>query len=119
MTQVRRRQLSIETLAELDNGIVALALLKHLQIATRDCIDRPGDKSPRKVTMEFSVIPEVDQSGEATEADVNVEIKSKVPVNRSKTYKMGLSSNGLIFNVDIPTELHQPSLYKKESEGES
>jgi len=111
MASVERLQLSIQSLDELDNGIVALQFLRHLQRAANDCLDRPGDKTTRKVTLEFSFSPVCDQSGTADTAACVAEIKSKIPVHRSKTYEMGLSKAGFTFNRDVPENLNQSVLF--------
>lgn len=111
MASVERLQLSIQSLDELDNGIVALQFLKHLQRAAADCLDRPGDKTKRKVTLEFTFSPAADQSGSADTADCVAEIKSKIPVHRSRTYEMGLSKAGFTFNRDVPESLNQGVLF--------
>lgn len=113
MSRVERVQLSIETLAELDGGIVAEQAVRHLQRLAQDCMDRPGDKTKRKATLEFSFEPVCDQQGNAETVRCEVEIKSRVPVHRSKTYEMGLTKAGFVFNRDVPESLDQQVLFPK------
>lgn len=116
MSQVERVQLSIQSLVDLDSGIVAEQVERHLRRVAQDCMDRPGDKSPRKTTLEFSFSPVCDQQGNAETVNCEVEIKSKVPVHRSKTYEMGLTKAGFIFNRDVPESLDQGVLFPKRNE---
>lgn len=113
LANVERLQLTIETLAELDNGIVSAQVIRHLQRLAHDCMDRPGDKTKRKATLEFSFEPVCDQSGQADSVNCTVEIKSKIPVHRSKSYEMGLSKAGFVFNRDVPDSLNQGVLFPK------
>lgn len=102
-------------LGMLDEQRIDRLLCMHIANVARDCMNRPGDKSKRKVTLEFYVQPIPDpDTGDAHTAGVEIECKSKVPVFRSRRFEMRLSNKGLTFNTDFPDQLDQPSLFQDE-----
>lgn len=110
--------LDFEHLNLLDEGRINKLLLYHLQRAAQDLQARPGDKTARKVTLEFSVKPILDGlTGECDGAFIEIEAKSKVPVHRSKPYQMHVSARGFAFNPDFPSELDQAALFPPDEEG--
>lgn len=112
MSRINEVDLCFSSMEGLDEGRINKLLMHHLANVARDCINRPMDKSARKVTLEFQVKPEPDPStGDANTATVEIECKSKVPVYRSRRFEMRLKNNGLSFNQDFPDDLNQPSLF--------
>lgn len=96
-------ELTLKSLAELDGGKIGKAFAIHARKLTDDCIDRPGSKAPRKLTIDLIVTPVLDpNTGECDDVNVEAEIGSKVPKHRSrpincqvrKTHKGGQ----LVFN---------------------
>lgn len=115
MSRTQEVLLDFTNLGHLDEERINRLLKFHISNIARDCINRPGDKTKRKVTLEFYVSPIPDpDTGEATTAGVQIECKSKVPVFRSKRYEMRLSNAGLTFNADFPDDIDQPSLFPKD-----
>lgn len=109
--RVEQVPLNFENLADLDAGRIGKLLQKHIKRAAADCIDRPGDKKARKVTLQFTMKPVMNSDGDADTAHVEIQCKSDVPTNVSMTFPMLLSGkDGLLFNKDFPEELHQPAL---------
>lgn len=88
-------ELTLASLDQLDDGRVSKAFLHELQRAVKDCMDRPGDKKPRTVTLELNIKPVVSSEGGLIEmegADGEFTIKSKVPlaqVLRNTAREMG------------------------------
>ena len=111
MPRVQEVPLDFAHLQNIDDGKVDALLRFHLQRVAQDCQNRPGDKTKRKVTLEFSAMPVPDESGEAFEAYVQIEVKSKLPVHRTKAFAMRLGRNGFAYNQDFPEDLDQPSLF--------
>lgn len=91
--------LDFKSLSILDGGKINTALQMHLQRASLDCQDRPGDPKARTVTVDLTFVPVTEQDGDCTEVKMDVKIKSKVPVHQSKAYSAGLRRNGtFVFN---------------------
>lgn len=107
--------LDFGNLAHLDDGRINKVLLYHLQRCAIDLINRPADTTKRKVTMEFTIAPLLDvDTGECESAKIEVEVKSRVPVHRSKPYEMQVDRKGFRFNCDFPDSLDQAPLFEKE-----
>jgi hypothetical protein len=66
-------QLKLDTLKDLDFGRPAVAFEQGLSDAVRDCNDRPGDKRPRHVTLDFVITPVVGQEGLCDEVTGDVD----------------------------------------------
>jgi hypothetical protein len=104
-------ELDFGNLEALDKGKINNLLKFHLQRATTDCIARPHEKSPRKVTLEILITPQPEADEDILErAEVKIECKSKVPTYRSRAYEMRVGRNGLRFNKDFPDTLDQAPL---------
>lgn len=116
MPRVVEVPLDFAHLQDIDDGKVDALLRAHLQRAAQDCQSRPGDKSKRKVTLEFTVIPIADETGDAFQAYVQIEVKSKVPVHRTRAFEMRLGRNGFSYNQDFPEDLDQPSLFPQQDD---
>lgn len=104
------KQLSLETLKDLDSGRASEAFRLHLRRAQADCEDRPADPEPRKVTLELELAPVLDDDGTCTEVTVRIKAKSSVPVHKTRVYSCGLRANGIVFNEDSPTNVNQATL---------
>jgi len=103
-------QLSLSSLEQLDGRIEAL-FQKHLAFLSSDCMNRPGDKTPRKLSLELSIVPQTDPAtGECDDVFVSIEAKSKVPTYKTKEYPLRVSRGGLLFNADIPDAIDQTSI---------
>lgn len=102
-------EVNLQNLSELDDGRVAVAFMQELKRATADCIDRPGDKKPRIVTLEVRLEPVVDvESGQCEGANGEFQIKSRVPTRKSKTYSFGIKKTGqLYFSSESPDNVDQ------------
>ncbi len=103
----------LTSLSELDDARVLRAFQKECELAVKDCLDRPMEEKPRKVTLELLVTPVLDR--EATAGMLNCigvkgefEIKGRVPVRRSAPYEFRCNSKGeMIFNTNSPTVFDQ------------
>lgn len=104
--------LNFSNLVDLDEGRIDKLLLINLARTAQDCITRPGDKSKRKVTLEFIFEPIADPDlGDCAGAKCEVECKTKLPVYRSRPFEMSVSNRGFAFNKDFPEELDQAPLF--------
>lgn len=96
-------KLTFDTLPQLDGKLQPL-LDKHLQAVATDCMNRPTDPTARKVVIEFNFTPVADpQTGECEDVDLIVEARSKVPVYRTRGYRLRVTRGGMGFNSDDPT----------------
>lgn len=105
--------LSTDTLDQLDNGKISAAFRKELQRVAQDLMDRPGDKSVREVHMTMRIAPVANDAGVCEEANVEIEIKSKVPPRRSRVYSMGVTpaaKGQIMFNPASDENINQKSL---------
>jgi len=118
MPQIKLVPLDFGSLQELDDGRQSLAFKKHMARLAQDCIDRPGDGTARVVQLTISVKPVVGEDGQCERCFVEMEQKSKVPVQRSRPFEMEVTKGGLMFNQEFPEELDQIPLFGKDEEAE-
>lgn len=108
------KQLTLKSLEELGGGKVSKAFLQHIARIVQDCIDRPKDKKPRTVTMEFECVPVLTQDSKVMECEGvsgDFRIKSKVPQHRSKTFEFRCNNQGqLSFSTESPESFDQATL---------
>lgn len=109
----------LESIVRLDFGALNAAFRHELDYVVRDCRDRPGEKKPRVVTMQFAFTPEPDSVGSVEADNVLVEatILGKIPVRRSKVYSMrpavASGRHCLLFNPDVPDDPDQPTIFDR------
>lgn len=118
MARIQERDLTFDSLEDLSDGRIAMLLKRHFTQVSGDCMNRPNDKTKRKVILEFSFtpVPDHDDLSVCERVDCEIECKSKVPVYRSKIIQMRPHRTGFIFNQDFPDDLNQPSLYPEGDE---
>lgn len=104
--------LDFSSIAELDDGRINRVLQYHLQRCAADCVNRPNDKSKRKVTLDFTIEPVLDINGDLESARIEIECKSKVPVHRTKPYEALVDSKGFRINRDFPDSADQAPLFR-------
>ena len=110
-----RMELTLETLADFDFGKASVAFQQALRRAVADCLDRPGDKSPRKVTLTTSIIPLVQQDGDVVEAHVDFKIAAAVPPWQTAKRPVQTTRQGqLFFRPDAPDNPSQKTLDEAE-----
>jgi hypothetical protein len=102
--------LNFENLASLDSGKIDKLVRMQLARAAQDCVSRPGDKSPRRVVLEFLFVPIMAEDASCETVGATVECKTKVPVYRSKPYEMRVGNQGFLFNEDDPQSVNQGTL---------
>lgn len=106
--------LSLESLAKMDGERINLMFRHHGQRISYDCQSRPGDKTARKLVVEFHFKPVEDpETRECVEVRMEIKGKSTVPPHITKPYQLMPTGTGFKFNQDFPTDLDQPSLYPK------
>jgi hypothetical protein len=106
--------LQLATIKEIDPRIEGV-FQYHVDRARHDCLNRPADKTVRKVLLEFTFQPIMDQeSRECDAVEMTVKARSKVPDHQSATYRLGVDAKrkGIFFNVDNPQNIDQRSLFE-------
>lgn len=108
-TFTRTEFFSLDKLKDFDGGKMLAAFGEEMKYAAMSCNDRPNDKSPRKVTLEFSLTPVVEPNTGACEGvKLTMKAKSKVPERKSKAYELGIRANGsLLFSNANPENVNQ------------
>lgn len=106
--------LRLQTIPILDKRIGAL-FDRQVERICQDCIDRPTDKTSRKLVVEFLIEPVLDPESRACETvRLTVEAKAKVPVYRTPVYQCLVTNKGLKFNADTPDSADQQPLFGAE-----
>ena len=114
-------RLSLESLAELDNGIAVKQFLRLLEQAQADIKSRPGEKRPRKIQIQLSLTPKTvierdDELGTTetilTGCALGIFLDVKLPNRRTLEYDLGVGVDGaLFFNPNSPFDHRQPTLF--------
>jgi hypothetical protein len=115
-----KTEFSLANLTELDLGKVDVAFKTHLHRAVKDCMDRPNDQSPRKVTLSAILKPDRDQSGPINGEMVllQCQVASTVPAHRSKVYQCLPRKGGqLVFESTSPENVNQTSFDDLDQQG--
>lgn len=103
-----RKELSLDTLKDLDFGKVDAAFRRELRRVMQDIQDRPTEQAKRKVAVVVEVWPSEVVAGEVEQVKTQFSITSKIPKLQSTDYQMALRSNGrLVFSVDAPENPNQ------------
>lgn len=99
-------QLTLESLANFDDGRIQIALNEELKRIVLDCMDRP-DKKPRKLTLTLSCSPVV-YDGDVEGVNVEFEIASKLPTRKSMQYHLNCNRAGMLtFSENNPRDYRQ------------
>lgn len=104
-----KKTLVLANIQDIDRGRVALAFNQALQIATQDCINRPGDKGARKIQLTVELKPQLDKETSALDTiSTEFVIKTTVPVRRSAAYPMlPLNDGKMVFQPGSPFDPRQ------------
>jgi hypothetical protein len=105
------QKFTLESLKDLDGGKAGMAFEQHVRRASLDCLDRPGDESARKVTLEAVIVPVRNDDGTCDGVTIQFHSSSAVPKHRTKLYSMALRANGMLaFNPDAPDNVNQSTM---------
>ena len=113
----QRTRLTLDALKMLDQGIITKVFEREVSYVTRDCDDRPLDDRPRKIAIEFSFTPEVNElgTGGLDSVSVQVQVQSSLPKRRSRSFKMQAHQDGsLSFHPELPEEPEGDALYDED-----
>jgi hypothetical protein len=110
--------LSAETLVKLDLGRQAAAFDRAVRMAVQDCLDRPSDDRPRKITLQLAIKPVkqvIDNTISCEGATGVCQIRYRQPDWESDTLDFGVRTNGLlVFGADPKN--HRQSMMDFEEE---
>jgi len=108
--------LEASTIVHLDRGLPAAALDRAIRQAVRDCLDRPGDKRARKVTLQLTIAPicQTDENVLTCEGATGAaQIRVKLPDYESQALDFGVRQGGqLVFSEYSPKNHRQGSLFE-------
>lgn len=80
-----QQPLTLETLGQLDDGTVRLLIEKAMQEAFTDCDNRPMLSKARKITIQLSAIPALDERHGAMKGiHLAVQVKSTLPPRQGR-----------------------------------
>ena len=103
-------EVNLENIKHLDARINA-AFDSHLRTCVKDCFDRPGDKSKRKVKIVVELEPSTREDGTFDYIDHNWQFSSVVPPHRTGAIQSQARTNGsLAFNPHSLDDVNQLTL---------
>lgn len=112
---MNKNKLSLETLGQLDDGTVSAVVDAAIADMLKDCDDRPGLTKARKLTLEVSFLPVVDERSFVFKGvDISTTVKASVPAQTIREQylqtTLDTSVNQLQANF---SDVSQGSLYSK------
>lgn len=112
-------QLDYYALSVMDHGIPNQMFKNEMKKISMDLIDRKGDATARKVTIEVTLKPVLDPAGNLCHINGEVDIKAKVPPYRTETYQFAATEKeGLFVNTESPKQIDQRTFgFTKEQDG--
>lgn len=112
------KQLTLETLPEVARGTVQTAFDRLVAAAIADCIDRPAEKKPRKVTLAiaFSPIPElIGNEYFADRAACKIAVKPSFPEMATGVLDFSIQNRAgraeALFAPDSPESVDQATMF--------
>lgn len=101
--------LKLETLGDLEGGVIARAFDAEVLRTGRDVLDREHDDKERTVTLTVKIKPDTDSTGKLLGTKVQCFVKGSIPDRRSEELTMHVSRDGIAFNPDN-TRDYRPTL---------
>lgn len=115
------KQLTLETLPEVARGAVEVAFDRLVAAAIADCIDRPAEKKPRKVSLVigFSPIPElIGNEYFADRAACKIAIKPSFPQMETGVLDFSIKTRAgraeALFAPDSPESVDQATMFDED-----
>ena len=106
MTKVR----SVADVGKMDRGVVDVLFSRALAVVQADVEDRPAVKKARKITLEVAFTPVCSTQGTLETVQVETEVKTTTPVNRTRMVSMVLDDDGLKYNEVSPSDVRQGTI---------
>lgn len=105
------KEFGLSALPDFADGTLDIAFQQHVKRAIADAEDRPGDKKPRKVSIEFEIKPVVLQDGACANVEIDAKIKSAIPPHISRPVECKIKHGGrAVFNDMSPGNVDQRTL---------
>lgn len=103
-----KQTLNLDTIGDVDQGALRIALNKALKLVTQDLSDRPTLEKARTVILRIDLKPLVDHNSSAPQlesADVAWQVMTKSPAIGSSGITMKPAHDGqLYFHSDLPQD---------------
>ncbi len=116
-----QERFNLENLHMLYHGEIEKAFLREVKRVTADCEDRPLEKKPRVVNLQFIFTPVPDMDGAQVNLDkvsTAIDISSTIPKHKTRVYEMKAKANGeLAFHPDSPDDPDADMLYDEKKTG--
>lgn len=108
---------TLASLATIDGERIAIAFEQALKRVANDCDDRPGEKKPRTITLQLSIVPVLDAAGIADDCKVQATITDSVPKRKTRSYDMTMKKGGhLMFHPESVDDHSQEVMDFKDDE---
>jgi hypothetical protein len=105
-------QMTLDNLRELHGGRAALAFDHALKQIVSDIIDRPGEKSKRKVVFTVEGTPILDKTTAVLDnVGIQIKVVTGIPTRQTQVYPMKVTGDGvLLFQSNSPNDPDQHDL---------
>ncbi len=106
------KQFTLNSIQDIHNGVVALAVNHAIRQCVQDINDRSGDKAKRKVTLLIELVPILDKHTAALDTiGATFKVKTAIPERYSHEYPMLATRDGtLLFQPQSPFDPRQQAL---------
>lgn len=101
--------LTFETLGDVDDGSIRVAVDQALRSLFHDLNDRPGLKKSRKLTLNIDFTPRTSDQGHLDDVAVGFQIKTSSPAKQTAVL-MAVKGSGLAFQASVPDNPNQEPL---------
>lgn len=112
------KRLTLESVGALAGGEAMEMFQKLVRRAVLDCMDRPGDKRVRKITLQLDLVPVPVITGNTIDCDScngTFQARCKIPDHATRQVNFGVQNSGdLIFNPDCPENHRQATMLEDE-----
>lgn len=107
--EMERVELTLASLADLDDGKVVLMFGAELKRCLQDCLNRPTDGKARKVSLVCSVKPVADDDGDCRGVRMGFDVKSALPPRTTIEYPLDVTKAGqAVFNREAESDVTDP-----------
>ena len=101
----------LDKLDQLDWGALNMAFATHMKNVVKDCIDRPGEKKKRSITLKFVVEPEHSDGGMCERVLLNASVASSIPAHKTADFQCAPTKKGdLLVNPVSPAHVDQMTI---------
>lgn len=105
-----KKNLEMNTIGELDEGRVAVAVDHALAQIANDLEKRPGVDKARKLTITLTMKPQIDSDGLLGSVDIGKTIKTTIPDTQGHITNAKISGREIVWNDASPDDVSQSTL---------